>query len=358
MKRELLGKLQARGAAMRYRHPSKGLRIIAIGGAYGKTTTAVLLGELFQEAGKSVLLLTNHGTWHNGKSISYAYDTSAQAAQRCLAFARQKMIDIVIIEITDAFVKTHVLPTLTLEMSIITSDSPSAQAVLNQPVNYTVVPSGFEVDGLSVAPHQAISYGEDELAEARLTDVKLYRKGTEIELVIDHQTTLVLTTHLIGKANAYNLGAAVAASYVLAVDIDTLEEGAARCESIAGNFEPLGLERPYSIAVDGAKHIRSFELVLESAATLKKRRLLVALDESVSLEARETAKRLADRVIVVGEDEEVTGMTLATTIDEALDITLRGAKKDDSVLLLGTQFATVESGNITRAHRMIEATGE
>ena len=358
MKRDILGKLQAQGAAMRYRHPSKGLRIIAVAGLYGKTTTALLLGELFQEAGKSVMTLTNHGVFHNGKSISYTYDTSAKAAQRCLAYARQQAVDVVIIEVTASFVKTHVLPTLTLEMSIVMSDGPSAQAVLNQPVNYTVVPSGLEVDGLSVAPHQAISYGEDELAEARIASIKQYRKGTEVELVIDHQTTLLLTTHLVGTANAYNLAAAVAASYVLAVEIDALEEGAARCERVTGNYETLAGDRPFSMTVDGATHLKSFELVLASASTLKKRRVLVALDESVSEEAREVAKRTADRVVAVGDDSDETGVTMVGSIDEALEVTLRGAKMDDSVLLLGASFANLEIDGTTRAHRMVEAIGE
>ncbi|HRJ06778.1 MAG TPA: Mur ligase family protein [Candidatus Saccharibacteria bacterium] len=361
MEKEFVGKMRARVAALRYRNPARAVRIIAVAGASGKTTTALLLNELLLESGSKVLALTNHGCFLNGQPLDRRYDNSSGAVQRSLALAKSKQADFVIIEVTDAFIQTHVLPTLNIEMSIITNDSPSAQTLLNQPVNYTVVPSGFDVAGLGVVPHQAISFGEDETAEAQMSGVILRRRGTEIDLVIDHQTKLSIATYLIGMANARNATTAVSAAYVLAADLSAVEEGVARLERVAGNYDYIQTAseaRPYDVAVDGASTVESLELLLSSAHQLKKRRLLVALDASVPLLAEKDMKQLTDRVVVVNAGEGLTGLETAGSLQEAFDLVLRGAKKDDLVLLVGREFAALEPGGLTKAHRMLEATDE
>lgn len=360
MENDFVGNLRARIAAMRYRNPARSVRIIGVAGASGKTTTALYLNELLLESGNKVLTLTNHGCFLNGEPQERRYDTSPGAVQRSLALAKNKQVDFVIIEITDSFVATHVLPTLIIEMSIITNDSPSAQTLLNQPVNFTVVPSGFDVAGLSVAPHQAISFGDDETAEAQIKDVKLLRKGTEIELVVDHQTKFNVATYLVGKANVRNVAAAVSAAYVLAADMSTLEEGVARLERVVGNYDYVSTatdDKPYDVVVDAAHSAESVDLVVSSAAELKKRRLLVAFDQTVPIEDEKALTQKVDRLIAVNAPTGLPGIENATSLQEAFDLILRGAKKDDLVLLVGREFAEREDSQ-TKAHRMSEASHE
>lgn len=358
MEHEVVGKLKARLAAFKHRHPARGLKVIAVAGPSGKTTTALLLTELLRESGSSVLTLTDHGCFLNGQKLSLTYDATPDDTQRSLTLARQKNADYVVLELTEALVESHVLPTMALEMSIITGPSPLADALLNQPVNYTVVPSGLDLGGLSVAPHQAISFGHDVTAEAQVVRSKLLRRGTEVELVVDHQTTFNLATYLVGKANVYNLAAAVSAAYVLAINMTTLEEGAARLERVVGNYDYIETSQAYDVVVDGACDDTSLELLLSSAATLKKRRLLVALDASVQSEDRLALKRHCDRLVMVGDFEQAPGIDTAETPEAALELVARGAKKDDLVLLVGKQYAARESDNATRAHRMLEPNGE
>lgn len=354
-----MGKLRAKVAAWRHGNPSRSLKIIGVAGAHGKTTTVLLLGEMLQESGKSVITLTNHGCFHNGQPLTDRYDTSADALQHILSVARKKEVDFVIIEVTDAFVATHVLPTLLLEMSVITNDSPCAQALLNEPVNFTVVPSGFDVAGLSVAPHQAINFGEDETAEAQIVSVTERRKGTEIDLVIDHQTKLSVATYLIGKANALNVAAAVSAAYVLAADTATFEEGIARLERVAGNYDYIDTnEAVFDIVVDAATDEASIELVLSSAYALKRRRLLVVADGSISSESHPMMKLKSDRLIVVSDGPEVPGVEKAQDEQAAFELVKRGAKKDDVVVLVGARFARRQPDGATQAHKMVEAHGE
>ena len=359
MEHEVVGKLRAQVAAWRHGNPARGLKIIAVAGAHGKTTTVLTLGEILQEAGSSVMTLSSAGCFHNGQQIGQHYDRSADALQHCLAVAKKKELQYVVIEVSDALVATHALPTMLITMSVVTNDTPSAQVLLQQPADYAVVPSGFDVAGLSVAPHQAISFGEDESSEAQIVSITERRKGTELELVIDHQTKIAVATFLIGKANALNVAAAVSAAYVLAANTTSFPDGVARLERVVGNFDYiLSDDLPYTVAVDAATSQSSVELVLGSAAALKKRRLLVVADTSVSAELYPILKQLADRAVVVGNAPELPGLEQAESMQAALELMKRGAKKDDLLLLIGRDFTARQPNGQTKAHSMFEVAGE
>ncbi len=350
-------KLSAKLAASRYRHPAKNLRVLTIAGPYGKTTTALLLAEILQEAGHSVLTLTNRVCKLNDQTLEVDFVPKAGPLQRLLAIGRKKKVDFVILEVNQAVLDSHVLSTITLEMSIITGDSSEANALSEQPVAYTVVPSSRSSESAQVVPHQAISFGDDELADARIKNVKLYQKGTEVSLVIDHHIDMPLATHLIGRANAYNVAAAVAAAYVLSVDTSRFEEGVARLEYVPGNYEHLPLDRLYAVVVDGAHIPRSLDLVVADAKKLTKRRLLVVADESVTEQGYAKVRPHASGFIAVGAHDG-PGIKGASDNKVAAEVTLRGAKQEDTVLFLGKQYASQDSENLSVAQRMVEATSE
>lgn len=359
MEHEVVGKMRARVAAWRHGNPGRGLKIIAVAGMHGKTTTALLLGEMLEEAGSSVVTMTSLGCKRGGTRMPGRYDHSADSVHRCLAQAKKENVQYVVMEVSDALVATQVLPTLLITMSVVTNDSPSAQALLNQTVDYTVVPSGFDVAGLSVAPHQAISFGEDIASEAQITGVKEYRKGTEIDMIIDHQTKLTVSTYLIGKANALNVAAAVSAAYVLAADTQSFEEGVARLETVPGNYDYLPMpDVNYDVVVDRANSRSSLELVLSTARALKKRRLLVIADASVTSELYDDLKRLSDRVTIVGNAPELPGVDQAADPRSAFDLMRRGAKKDDLILFVGREVGGLQPDGRTKAHEMLGVTGE
>lgn len=356
MKQSFVKKIQATVAAIRYHHPARSLKVIAVAGAYGKSTTARLLSELLQEAGQQVFVLTSGGSWHNQQALSVRFDSSAMAVQRCLAMAKRKNANVVIVECSDDFMASCALSTMPIEMAIITSDSEDAKALLKQPMKYLVMPSDVEIISSNVSPHQTISYGIDEQSEARQDDVRLFRKGTEVDITIDHQTNVTLASHLIGYANARNITAAVAAAYLMSVPIDVLPEGVARLLGVGGNFEYLTIDRPFTAMVDGAVHSESLEKVLKSADKLKKRRLLVALDGTIS--DYETVKRYADWIEAMGEGEDLVGVAFQPTLAEVAKATLKGAKKDDLVLFLGRDFASLTEDGNTLAQQIIGGDNE
>lgn len=355
MEHELVGKVRAKVVAWRHGNPASSLKVIMVAGLRGKTTTVLLLNEMLQEAGNSVMALTNQVCAIDGKPLTMEpYDASAASFQEYLSLAKKKNVKYVIVEVSDSLVATHSLPTIPIEMSIVTGDTTAAQALLRQPSSYLVAPTGFDMSDQGVAPHQMISFGTDESADAQLAHVTERRKGTEIDLVIDHQTKLAVASYLVGKANALNVTAAVSAAYVLAADTSTFQEGVARLERVAGNYDYVPAEGLfYEIVVDGANVESSVDLVLTSASKLKRRRLMVAADSTVSEELYVSMKQQADRLIVVNESVSMPGVETTASIKSAVDLLKRGAKREDLVLLLGREFAKLSEDGMTQAHKLI-----
>jgi UDP-N-acetylmuramoyl-L-alanyl-D-glutamate--2,6-diaminopimelate ligase len=332
---ELYRRGRAKVFNARYGNPTGTVRLIAVTGAYGKTTTARLIDVLLKESGRNTLTLLDE--LHTQKDI-------VSWLPRKLKQAKQDNVDFCILEITPQLMESGVLSGLSLDTVVVTSRSAEADILLKQAVNYAVVPDDYQGAMLAIAEHQIISFGELDSAEAKIDNVTLYRKGTEVKLTIDHHTALTASTHLVGKANAFNIAAAIATAYVLGVALDTVEEGVARLEGVEGNYQYIPSEQPYTTVVDAATNDRSVELAAFSAKELKKRRLIVALETTgISEEAIALVKKLSDRLILVGSNISMPGVETVSSPEEASLLGGRAAKKDDTLLLMGKIFTMEES---------------
>ena len=212
------------------------------------------------------------------------------------------------------------------------------------------------------AASQKITYGTHSDAEAKIEHVKLYRKGTEAHVVIDHQTKLDLATNLPGEFNVYNMTAAVAAAYLLGIDLNDIVEGVANLEAVPGRFERVGDGLPYDVIVDYAHTPDGLEKLLVAAKAITKNRVILVFgacgdrDKSKRPIMGTIAATLADRVFLTDEEsynenpdeirrmiydgiEKVKGGAMKTTEiadrREAIDKALAVATKGDTVLITG-----------------------
>jgi UDP-N-acetylmuramoyl-L-alanyl-D-glutamate--2,6-diaminopimelate ligase len=219
----------------------------------------------------------------------------------------------------------------------------------------------FEYFDQFKASGQKITYGERPEAEARIDHVKLYRKGTEARVVIDHQTTLELATALPGKFNVYNMTAAVSAAYLLGVPLQSIIEGVANLEEIPGRFERVGENLPYDVVVDYAHTPDGLEKLLTAARDISKNRVILVFgscgdrDKGKRPIMGEIAANLADRIFLTDEESynedpqvirdmiyegilKAKGEGKTTEIPERRDAIAKAlsvAKKGDTILITG-----------------------
>lgn len=372
---------RVRVVSTRYGKPAKHLRVVAITGTNGKTTTAVYVNEILKEAKFKTAMFTTALIEVAGKAkVNDLNATVASTArmQRFFREAKRAKVDYVILEVTSHALDQHKLDGVPIEAAIMTNLTQDhldyhgtmeryAEAkarlfklnprfiILNRDDEWFDYFNQFE------ASEQKMTYGEHEEAEARISHIKLYRRGTEAEVIIDHQTHLELATALPGKFNVHNMTAATSLAYLLGVTLTDIQEGVANLETVPGRFERAveGLE--YDVIVDYAHTPDALEKLLAAARGIAKNRVILVFgacgdrDKGKRPIMGEIAAHGADRIFLTDEEsynedpetirdmiregiEKAGGSAKMTELAdrrEAIERALGSAKKGDMVLITG-----------------------
>lgn len=233
-----------------YGKPTKHLRIIVVAGTSGATTTACFINEILKEAKFTTALYTSARTEIAGDNKSQTEDqaTSARDLHRFFRTAKRADVEYVIVEASDYALRQRQFEGMSLEAVVLAGvdkgDVPGqplggytaalAKLLALQP-RFMVLNRDdevFEKCNAFVAAEQKMTYGTHSEAEARISRIKLYRKGTEADLTIDHQTHLELATYLLGEKNVSYMTAAVTLAYLLGVKLEDIQEGVANLEDV------------------------------------------------------------------------------------------------------------------------------
>lgn len=378
-----------------YGNPGKGQRIIAITGTNGKTTTANYLNEILKAAGHTTAMFTTANIEIGG--VMKANDLNRTVAltgqlMRFLRQAKKAKAEFVILETTSHALQQHKLDTIPVECAIMTNltqdhldyhgtmeNYAKAKGLLfAQHPRYIVLNDDdewFEFFDQFQPSEEKMTYGTKVTSDCRIARVKLYKKGSEAELVFDTQTHLELATALPGKFNVYNLAAAAAAAYLYHVPLSAIVDGVANLEAVPGRFERPVDDKPYDVIVDYAHTPDSLEKLLEAIKEKTKGRVILVFgacgdrDKSKRPIMGKIAARLADRIFVTEEEsynedpEEIREMIITgikngggePKMDEiperrdAIEKALSIARTGDSVVITGMgheQYRIVQGNRI------------
>jgi UDP-N-acetylmuramoyl-L-alanyl-D-glutamate--2,6-diaminopimelate ligase len=365
----------------RYGNPAKNLRVIAVTGTNGKTTTVNYINEILKESGLKTAMFSTATIEVAGKHRINDLNATVALTQQMQEFfrdAKKAEVDYVVLEITSHALHQHKLATVPIEVAVMTNLTQDhldyhgtmeayAEAkgklfasdpkfiVLNRDDEWFEFFDKFQATG------QKITYGELEDAEARIDYVKLYKKGSEATLVIDHQTKLHLATALPGKYNVYNMVAAASTAYLLGIKLNDIVEGIANLEGVPGRFERVAEGLPYDVIVDYAHTPDALEKLLEAAKSVTKNRVILVFGATGDRDKTKRpimggiAARMADRIILTDEEsynedpqairdqvregiENANGngkMTEIADRREAIEKALSIATKNDTILITG-----------------------
>ena len=365
----------------RYGHPAKSLRVIAVTGTNGKTTTVNYINEILKESGFRTAMFSTALIEVAGQTqlndLNATVGTTARM-QQFFADAKRARVDYVVLEITSHALQQHKLDTVPIEVAVMTNltqdhldyhktmenyAEAKGKLFANEP-KFIVLnrdDEWFDFFDTFPAGAQKITYGAHDEAEAKIEYVKLYKKGSEARIVIDHQTTLELATALPGQFNVYNMTAAAATAYLLGVKLQDIVEGVANLEGVPGRFERVVEGLGYDVIVDYAHTPDALEKLLEAAQSVTKNRVILVFgatgdrDKGKRPIMGEISARLADRIILTDDEsydenpqairdevmagiEKVGGGAKTTELGdrrEAIEKALSIAKKGDTVLITG-----------------------
>ena len=365
----------------RYGHPAKSLRVIAVTGTNGKTTTVNYINEILKESGFRTAMFSTALIEVAGQTqlndLNATVGTTARM-QQFFADAKRARVDYVVLEITSHALQQHKLDTVPIEVAVMTNltqdhldyhktmenyAEAKGKLFANEP-KFIVLnrdDEWFDFFDTFPAGAQKITYGAHDEAEAKIEYVKLYKKGSEARIVIDHQTTLELATALPGQFNVYNMTAAAATAYLLGVKLQDIVEGVANLEGVPGRFERVVEGLGYDVIVDYAHTPDALEKLLEAAQSVTKNRVILVFgatgdrDKGKRPIMGEIAARLADRIMLTDDEsydenpqairdevmagiEKVGGGAKTTELGdrrEAIEKALSIAKKGDTILITG-----------------------
>ena len=191
----------------RYGWPARGLRVIAVTGTNGKTTTANYINEILKQAGYKTAMFTTAVIEVAGESKINdlnATVASVSCMQQFLNEARRSKVDFVILEVTSHSLHQHKLDGVPIEAAVMTNLTQdhldyhktmekyaAAKGLLfARSPRYIVLnrdDDWFDYFDKYLAEEQKITYGKSEDADVRISDIKLYKKGSEAVLAFDHQ---------------------------------------------------------------------------------------------------------------------------------------------------------------------------
>ena len=378
---ELYRRGRVRLISLKYGNPANSLRVIAVTGTNGKTTTINYINEILKEAGHKTAMFSTALIEVNGNTQLNDLNATVGTTERMQEFfrdAKRAGVDFVVLEITSHALQQHKLDGVPIEVAVMTNltqdhldyhktmdEYAAAKAKLfkNEPKFIVLNRDDAWFDYYNKFPAGALkmNYGKHVDAEARIDYVKLYKKGSEAKLVIDHQTNLDLATALPGTFNVYNMTAAACVAYLLGLKLNDIVEGVANLEGVPGRFERVVEGMEYDVIVDYAHTPDALEQLLQAAKETTKNRIILVFgatgdrDKSKRPIMGEIAARLADRIFLTDEEsynedpqvirdqvregiENAGASAMLTEIPdrrEAIEKALSIAKKDDIVLITG-----------------------
>lgn len=378
---EVYRKGRVKAVSARYGNPAKNLRVIAVTGTNGKTTTVNYINEILKQAGYKTAMFSTALIEVAGDTILNDLNATVATTARMQQFfrdAKKAKVDYVVLEITSHALHQHKLDGVNIEAAVMTNltqdhldyhgsmeEYAAAKAMLfkNSP-RYMVLNSDdewFSYFDKFDASEQKMTYGKDVSAEAHIEHVKLYKKGSEATVVFDHQTHVQLATFLPGEFNVFNMTAAASMAYLLGISVEDIVSGVANLEGVPGRFERVAEGLEYDVIVDYAHTPDALEKLLQAAKSVTKHRVILVFgacgdrDKSKRPIMGKIAGTLADRIIVTDEEsynEEPTGIRQAilSGIEEAkagiktteiadrrqaIEKALSLAKRGDTLLITG-----------------------
>jgi UDP-N-acetylmuramoyl-L-alanyl-D-glutamate--2,6-diaminopimelate ligase len=351
--------------------PSATLDVVGVTGTNGKTTTAFLVRELLEAAGRRTGLLGTVKSVIGGVEHEVERTTpEAIELQRDFRTMLDKGDVACAIEVSSHALELHradaihfkaaVFTNLTQDhldfhptmeayflakRRLFTADSAPSAAIVN-------IDDEYGARLASELPN-AITFALERDADYRAIHVQTDLSGSRYA-VQTPDGTLPVSTALRGRFNVYNVLGALAAVGTLGVPLDAATEALKTAGLVPGRFEPVDEGQPFAVLVDYAHTPDSLENVLRAARELLNgtgTRIHVVFgcggdrDRGKRPLMGEIASRLADRVIVTSDNPRSEDPE--AIIDEILTGSGPGVEHNaDRREAIATAIASAEPGDV------------
>lgn len=323
---------QGRGVVWqtRYGFPTKSLKIVAVTGTNGKTTTASYVNSVLQAGGFKTAVYTTAYYEIDGERVAnntHMTVASQRSVQKFFADAKNAGVDWVVLEVTSHALHQGRIAGLKPEIGIITNltqehldyhgtmkEYAKAKAMLftrygakKAILNHDDEWHGFFSGRIK---QQQISFGQNKGSNLKLKNLKLSSKGSTFDVVIGEKT-FSFTTQLLGKFNVYNALCAIAVGREVGIADAKIIKGVANLKSVPGRMEEVDEGQNFTVIVDFAITPDALENALTTLRPMTKGKLAIVFGATGDRDATkrpvmgQVVAELADRIYLT-DDETYT----------------------------------------------------
>lgn len=328
---ETYRKTRIYGLQARFGFPAKGMRVIAVTGTNGKTTTCCYINEVLKAAGHKTAMYTTAVIELAGKSEPNRTHRTLPLTVQLLRFLREAKkaeVDFVVLEVTSQALHQHKLVGIPVEVAVMTNLTrdhldyhgtmeryAAAKARLFNKYmnpNYCVLNADdkyFDYYNLQ-SVGQTVSYGQGADSTERIIKLKQSGTGSSWTLASGGKD-VSLNTSLAGEFNVYNASAAAAVGLVLGFDAQAIAKGVANLKLVPGRMETIDEGQKFTVWVDFAITPDALEKILIAGKQAAKGKVHIVFGATGDRDREkrpmmgEIAAKLADKVYLT-DDETYT----------------------------------------------------
>ncbi|MEN9341929.1 MAG: hypothetical protein RIQ54_185 [Candidatus Parcubacteria bacterium] len=308
--RSLYYQVIAYSAAVRYRFPSKHIKVIGITGTKGKTSSVEILAYVLQQSGLKVASISSARITINGSTRKNRTGNSMPARfflQKFLRSAVDAGCSYAIIEVTSQGVAMHRHRGIQWDCGVLTNLHPEHIDWHGSYQKYRKAKVRFLE---KVAQDRGVIFLNKHDKESLGIAMELEKKQHSIARYFDRKTV-----QSVGEKNPYFVGdfsrdnaalaEAIASRYGVARDV--IEEALGRFKGVEGRFEKIK-EYPFTVIIDYAHTPDSLEALYSTARVGSKKMICVlgsaggGRDVWKRSKMGEIAGKYCDHIIITNED--------------------------------------------------------
>ncbi len=273
--------LQAVRAAKKFDYPAKDLRVIAVTGTNGKTTTSFMIWKMLNVAGHKAGLLTTVGWSEDGETLHQQMEhmttERVEVLNERMAKVRDAGVEFLVLEVTSHALSQYRTYGVPIEVAVLTNVTPEhldyhktfenyrkAKGRLFKGAKNSVINADddsaewFTEVANKNASGEIITYGIEN-GDLRATEIELGADGVRYSC-----GDMKIRTQIPGKFNVYNSLAAVAAGKCAGLSSVEIENGISALESVEGRMTRIREGQDFEVIVDYAHQPDALEKVFAS----------------------------------------------------------------------------------------------
>lgn len=365
--------------------PARGLKVIGVTGTNGKTSTSFLIHRMLVESGYKAGLMTTvaYGVGDDIKpQVEHMTSVDVPTLMKRMKYMKQHGAEWLVLETTSHALAQHRVWGVPYSIAVMTNITHEhldyhgtfekyrdAKRMMFKQANRNS--KGLQTGIINAEDGSAelfagdvanpVLYGVGQ-GDLQAENVHLSADGVAYDVEVGGEK-LHIKTHIPGSFTVYNSLAAVGVGRAIGLTGKQIEKGIAALKGVEGRMTRIDEGQDFSVIVDYAHTPDSFEKLFKDLKPVVKGKLIVLFgsagrrDEAKRGTQGRLAGKYADEIVVTEEDDrDIDGMEIMNDIaegaekegkkrdkdlflvhdrTEAINFTVKRAKKGDTVLLLG-----------------------